>query len=144
MFDLTGFLLPFVFVLAITYGALDIASVFKKNAVNLLIAVVIAFFAVSNAQMVQFVTGIMPWAAMLFIVIFFIKFIASLFRGAGEKDWTMLMAVLGLIAVFMLSQGTQLIQDWLPSGFPVSEDNMVLIIGLVIIIAIFFAAYKNR
>lgn len=143
--ELMTFILPFLFVLAIVYGALDLAAVFKKKAVNVIIALVVAVFAVSNVAIVDSIVAAMPWAAMLFIVLFFIKFILSFFKtsGGGERDYTLLAVILGLIAIFMLSQGTQLIQDWLPGGFPVSEENLILIIGLVIIIAIFYAAYRN-
>ena len=90
----------------------------------------------------------MPYAAMLFIVLFFIKFILSFFKMKTNKneapDYTLLLAVLGLIVVFMLGQGTQLIQDWLPGGFPISEDNLILIIGIVVILLIFYLAFKTK
>ena len=142
--DLMGFMLPFLLVLAIIYGALDLASVFKNRAVNAIIAVVVAVIAVSNAGVVAFIVQVMPWAALLFIVVFFIKFVLSMFRpGEGGRDYTLLIALLGLLAVFMLSQGTELVHDWLPGGFPVSEDNLILIIGLIIVVALIFAAYKS-
>ena len=142
--ELMTFMLPFLFMLAIVYGALDLASVFKKKAVNVIIALVVAIFAVSNQAVVESIVTAMPWVAMLFIVLFFIKFILSMFKpGSGGRDYTLLMVILGLIAIFMLSQGTELIQDWLPGGFPVTEDNLILIIGIVVVLAIVFAAYKN-
>jgi len=85
----------------------------------------------------------MPYAAMLFIALFFIKFILSMFKTSGERDYTLLVVILGLIVIFMLSQGTELIKDWLPGGFPVTEDNLILIIGIVVVLALVFAAYKN-
>jgi uncharacterized membrane protein YdjX (TVP38/TMEM64 family) len=147
--ELMTFILPFLFVLAIVYGALDLAAVFKKKAVNVIIALVVAVFAVSNVAIVDSIVAAMPWAAMLFIILFFIKFILSFFKTekGKEKDYTLIIIILALIAIFMLSQGTQLIQDWLPGGFPVSEENLILIIGIVIIVAILYAAYnasKNR
>jgi hypothetical protein len=145
--DLVTFILPFLFVLAIVYGALQLAAVFKNRAVNAIIAVVVAFFAISNAGIVATIVAGMPWAAMLFIVLFFLKFIHSFFKvdkTKGEtRDYTLLMVILGLIVIFMLSQGTQLIHDWLPGGFPVTEDNLIIIIGIVIIVAIFLVAYRK-
>ena len=142
--DLMTFILPLVLVLAIVYGALDLSKVFRNKAVNGIIAVVIAFVAVSNAGIASFLISVMPIAAMLFIVIFFFKFIKSLFSGSGgERDWTMLIILIGLAMVFMLSQGTQMVMDWLPSGFPVDENNFILIIGIVLIIVIFFVVYKS-
>jgi len=142
--DLMTFILPFLFVLAIVYGALELASVFKNKKVIAIIAIVVAFFSVSNAAVVATIIAAMPWAALLFIILFFIKFVLSMFKpGQGGRDYDLLVIILGLLAIFMLSHGTQLIQDWLPGGFPVSEENFILIIGIVIIIAIFLTAYKS-
>ena len=142
--DLLGFVLPFLLVLAIVYGALDLSGLFRKNAVNLLISLVIAFLAMSNTSVAATVAAIMPWAALLFIAVFFIKFLLSIFKSKGERDYTLLIIVLGLVVIFMLGQGTQLVQDWMPPGFPVTEENFLLIIGVVIIIAIFYAAYRMK
>lgn len=143
--ELMTFILPFMFVLAVVYGALDLAAVFKKKAVNAIIALVVAAFAISNTAIVDSIIAAMPWAAMLFIILFFIKFVLSFFKtGKGEKkDYTLIVIILALVAIFMASQGTQLIQDWLPGGFPVTEENLILIIGIVVIIAILYAAYKK-
>jgi len=124
--ELMSIMLPFVFMLAIVYGALDLAAVFNKKAVNVIIV------------------SAMPYAAMLFIALFFIKFILSMFKpGKDGRDYTLLMVILGLIVIFMLSQGTELIKDWLPGGFPVAEDSLIIIIGIVVVLALVFAAYKN-
>jgi hypothetical protein len=143
--ELMTFVLPFLFVLAIVYGALDLAAVFKKKEVNVIIAVVIAAFSVSNAAIVDSIIAAMPWAAMLFIILFFIKFVLSFFKTekGKERDYTLIVIILALVAIFMASQGTQLIQDWLPGGFPVSEENLILIIGIVVIVAMLYAAYKK-
>ena len=144
--EIVTFILPFLFVLAIAYGALELASVFRNKAVNAIIALVVAFFAVSNEAIVASVVAAMPWAAMLFIILFFIKFVLSMFKTKeGEKrDYTLLLIILALIAIFMASQGTELIQDWLPGGSPVTEENVILVIGIVVIIAIFYAAYRSK
>jgi len=142
-FELMTFILPFLFILALVYGALDISSVFRNKAVNALIAVVIAFFAVSNAGITEMIIGVMPWAALLFIAIFFVKFVLNAFKPGKEgRDYTLLLAMLALLGVFMASQGTELINDWLPSGSPISEENFILIIGIIVILGIIITAYN--
>jgi hypothetical protein len=146
--ELMTFILPFLFVLAIVYGALELAAVFKNKKVNVIIALVVSVFAISSPGVVDTIVSAMPWAAMLFIILFFVKFILSFFKMKRNKDeapdFTLLLAILGLILVFMLSQGTQLIQDWLPGGFPIDEDNFILIIGVIIIAVILYLAYKTK
>ena len=144
--ELMTFILPFLFVLAIVYGALDLSAVFKKKAVNVIIALVVSVFAVSNQVVVDSIITAMPWAAMLFIALFFLKFILSFFKASkdgGGRDYSLLMVILGLIVIFMVSQGTELIKGWLPGGFPVAEESLILIIGVVVVLAIIYAAYKN-
>jgi hypothetical protein len=144
--DLVGFVLPFVFILAIVYGALDVAGTFKKKSVNIIIAVVVAAFAIINTDVIAFIIAIMPLAAMLFIAIFFIKFVLSMFKvkRGEERDYTLIIVILGLLAVFMLSHGTELVEDWLPGGFPITEENLILIIGIILIIAIIMVAYRSK
>ena len=139
------FALPFLFVLAISYGALQIANVFRNKAVNAVIALVISFFAISNADLVNFIIQSMPWMAMIFIAVFFIKFILNMFKqGKGERDYTLLIIILGLVLIFLIGQGMQIIHDWLPGGFPITEENLIMIIGVGIIVAIFFSAYRLK
>jgi len=146
--DLMTFVLPFLFMLAVVYGALDLAAVFKNKRVNAVIALVVAVFAVSNVDIVTSIVSAMPWVAMLFIALFFLKFILSFLKinkkEGDERDYTLLLVIFGLIAIFMLSQGTELIQDWLPGNFPVTEENLILIIGIVVVFAITFMAYKTK
>ena len=142
---LITFVLPFLFMLAIAYGALDLANIFKKRQVNVIIALVISFFAVVNIEVVEFIIAAMPYMAMLFIVLFFVKFVLSFFKSKdGEKkDYTLILVILLLLGVFMASQGTELIKDWMPMGSPLTEENIIWLIGIVVIIAILYAAYKK-
>ena len=71
--EIMTFMLPFLFVLAIVYGALELTSVLKNKAANIVIALVVAFFAISNASAVEFIIAVMPWAAILFIAAFFAR-----------------------------------------------------------------------
>lgn len=137
-------IMPFFLVLAIVYGALEMSGVFRNRAVNAIIALVIAFFAIMSADVTAFIMQIMPYAAILFVVIFLAGFVISFFRGrVGGMNLTLLAVVAILLLIFLANQGYDILQDLLPSGFPVTGENLVLIIGIVLIIAIFYMVHKS-
>jgi hypothetical protein len=136
MADFLTSAIPFLFVLAVVYGALDVSGVLKNRGVNALIAVVVSFFAISNQQMVDFIHGVLPYALVLFIVVFFFAFIKSLFKGekGGEKDYVPLSVVLALVLIFLASQQSLL---------NIQNQDTLILIGVIIIIILFYAAYKK-
>jgi hypothetical protein len=138
--------IPFFFVLAIVYGALDVAGVFKNKAANAIIAIVIGFFAMASEEASAFIMSILPYAAIFFVVVFFIAFILKMFKAKKEeeRDFTLIIVVIVLAILFLMSQGYDILQSLLPPGFPVTGENFMLIIGIILIIAIFFAAYKSK
>ncbi len=149
--DFLTSVIPFFLVLAIVYGALDVSGVFKNRAANAVIAMVIAFFAMTSEPAVAFIMQVLPYAAILFVIIFFIGFVISFFRGKegrggrerGGPDLTLLAVIAVLIIIFLANQGYDALQDLLPSGFPITSENFALIIGIILIIAIIYAAYKS-
>lgn len=141
--------IPFFLVLAIVYGALDVSGVFRNRAANMIIAMVIAFFAMTSEPAVAFIMQVLPYAAILFVIIFFIGFVISFFKGKGGRggregaDLTILVVIAMLIIIFLVNQGYDVLEDLFPSGFPITSENFALIIGIVLIIAIIYAAYKS-
>ncbi len=140
--NLIEFVIPLFFVLAIVYGALEFGSPIKNKSANILISVIIAFVAATSAEVVQLVIDVLPYAAIFFIIVFFLGFIKKSFKD-HEKDYTLIVIIAGLVLIFMASQGMDILNAFLPYSFPITTENFLLIIGIVIIIAIFYATYKN-
>ncbi len=139
MVELLILAMPFLFILAIVYGALEMSGVFRNKAVNAIIAIVISFFAISSSQFIEFIYSILPYAAILFVVVFFLGFITSPFRGKGREkkgmDYTLLAVVAGLVLIFLANQ---------PGILNLQDSNLITLIGFIIIIIIFYAAYKQK
>lgn len=139
--DLLTFALPFFFVMAVVYGALEISDIFKKGAIKALISILIAFFAVTNESVVAIIIYFLPYAAIFFIAFFFIGFLYSFIRKEEKKDPTLLAIVFALVLIFLAAQGQAIIKEILPKGF-ITPENFSVIAGLLVIIVIFLAVYK--
>jgi len=143
------FLIPFFFIFAIIYGALEISGVFKNKAVKAIIAVALGFFAISNADVVSFIHLILPYAAVFFVVVFFIGFIAKPFRGRGRKepgkrDPLMLLVVLGLLLIIFAQLATPS-SPFYPdiSSTILGNESVLWTIGIAIVIFMFYYAYTQ-
>jgi len=142
------FLIPFFFIFAIIYGALEISGVFKNKAVKAIIAVVLGFFAVSNAQVVGFIHQVLPFAAIFFVVVFFIGFIMKPFRGRGgepgKRDPFLLLVVLGLLLIVFAQLATPSSPFYPDISSTILGDESVLWgIGIVIVIFMFYYAWSQ-
>jgi len=134
-------MIPFLFILAVVYGALDYANVFKKNSVKGLVSLAIAFFALTSEFVIDFIYGILPYAVILFVVVFFLAFIARLVSGKKRQiDWSLAMIIIILVLIFLASYGEDLVIAFLPS---VDVTEFMYAIGLILILLIFYAVYKN-
>jgi uncharacterized membrane protein YoaK (UPF0700 family) len=140
MADLITLLVPFLFMLAIVFGALDVSGVFKNKRVNALIALVFAFFTLTYQPAIDFINTIMPYAIMFFIVFFFVGFVVKLTRKEMGKDYPLLMIVLGLVLLFFATQSGFLI-SFMP-GFEQQAGTILTMAAAIFIGAIFLAAYK--
>jgi len=68
------FMIPFLFILAIIFGVLQLASPIKNKAANLIIALAISFFAASYGPFMTILWSYLPSITWFFIVMFFIVF----------------------------------------------------------------------
>ncbi len=136
-------LLPFMLVLAITYGALEVSKVFGNRAVKAIIAVVFAFFAIMNYQVVAFINSILPYAAVFFVVLFLVWIVLKPIIGGkkeGEKRDPVIVVVV-LVLVLIILARLQATGNLPSYGFFTSE-NLVWIIGLAILAFVVYKAYK--
>jgi hypothetical protein len=144
---MADFFIPFIFVLAVVYGALEIAGIFKNKAVNTVIAIVFAFFAASTPFVSSFIYAVFPYAVLIFIAIFFLAFLKRAFLGKGkagegkkDHDWTLII-ILCVLALLLMASFTDAIDSVIgPMG--IGGESVIYMIAFVVIIAIFFMAYK--
>ena len=75
------FLLPFLLMLGIVYGALQMGSPIKNKGANFIIAIVLALFAATNQQAVDMINQFLPYAAVLFVGVFILGFVWKGVKG---------------------------------------------------------------
>jgi len=140
----TEFLIPFLFVLAVTFGVLGITNVFRNKGVNFLVALALSFFAASNPAFISILWTYFGSVAVFFIAMFFIAFIFEIFgiRKKGPGRATDSIMINGVILFILLSIGYLYIDLIPPFPFIGSGQNLLLFFAIIFILAIFWAAYK--
>jgi hypothetical protein len=143
MADLLTTLIPFLFVLAVVYGALEVSDIFKRKQVKLIISLVFALVAMTSEMITSFIMGILPWATMAFIVFFFVGFALSVLgvkKGKeGERDYSLIAIILILFLIFLANYGIDFLEDLMPG---ITTDEMITGVGILALLLIFYVAYK--
>lgn len=135
--------LPFFFTLAIVYGLLEITDIFDNKAVNLIISVVFAFFAAGYSPFVAFFFNHFHLLLWVFIGLFFLAFFRKALTSGGETNQTEKMMIIGVIFLLALAFGTFGLQYFTGTEIPViGYWNLVTLIGLVLVLFLFYNAYK--
>lgn len=138
-------LIPFIFVLAIIFGSLELTRIFRNKGANFLIALAIAFFTVSNAAFVDALWSSFGLITAFFIILFFIAFILEIFGlrkptqpGRGEGG----LIIIGLIILLLLSFGF-MYSRLLPS-LPIigGGPNLISLFVIIFILVMFWVAFK--
>ncbi len=148
-FQAKELIIPFLLTFVIIYGVLDTISLFKKNSINAIIAIAVAFFAISFGPygavgkflMQLYGTGAI---AIVGIVVFMIIFGALSLGGThrpgvgvfgrlfGQSGGVIVGTILVIALVFLLATG------WFSNvGLQLDSDTTALII-IVLVIALFF------
>lgn len=132
----------FLFVFALIYALLIYSKLFteSKNAAAVL-SIVIAFFSVMYSPLVVFLQSIIPIAALILVFLFFLVLIKRLvIEKEGVKD---ALPIVVILAIFLLLVGV--LWNEIALTIPgLSSENLLWIIGIIIIILIFFAAYSHK
>ena len=132
----------FLFVFAVIYGLLAKANLFGgiNTRVAAIIALVVAFFTVMYEPFVSYMQDFMPIAALILIFLFFIVLIQNVIGGKAEAADSLPIVV--VLAVLLLVVG--LLWDNLAIRLPgITSENLLWLIGIVIISMIFIAVYKH-
>lgn len=129
-------MLPFFFVLAVVYGALETAGVFSNRSLKAVISAVMAFFAISNAYVMGLIYSFLPYAAILFIAVFIFGFVKRSL-GGKERDNTLIVIIMTLFLLLLasFSIGAENIYD---------RTEFLWLLGIIVFLAILYAAYKMK
>ena len=143
------FLIPFLFTLAIIFGALRYARIFGNNTpVQMIIAIVLAYFASTYEPFVSTLYTYFPSITWFCIVMFFIAFIMEII-GLGKKspqgDHELNMFIYGILLLILLTIGISQAKAFGIYEIPIigNLENLALILGIIFIIGIFYFAYKS-
>ena len=135
------FVVTFLFTLAVVFGMLQIGKVFKNKAVIALISLALAFFASTYSPFVTTLWNYLPSITWFFVGLFFIAFVLELTRKVGGEgeDRTLTMIVTALALLVFLVIGARNV----PSLEFIGQQNLLMLVGLIFMLVLFFAAYKS-
>lgn len=133
----TSFIATLLFTFAIIYFLLNKSKIGDKN-VNVILALAIAFFSASYEPLVTGLQSVLPIAIIILIIIFALFVLRDVSNKLTGKEIlptvAALATLLGVLAVIW--------NDVAPL-LPVSSDNALYAVGLVIILLIFYLVYKQ-
>lgn len=152
MADLLSLALPFVFVFAVAFGAMEVSGVLKDKATGRsnkkiygLIAVVLAFFAIGTDWVLAMIMQILPIAVVLFIIVFLVSFITKPFESpeGKKRDLTLIIVVIALGFLFLMGQGYEVLSDMLPfMNLSMDPTNFMYFAGGLLILLLLYAVFK--
>ncbi len=145
VFDLsTQFIVPFLFVFAIIFGLLELASPIKNKGVNVVITFVIAYFATSYGPFATILWSYLPSITWFFIIMFFLAFGMEIFGVRGKKGTKVeTLALTGAVFFILMAVGWIMAEQF-PVELPVigGTDNLILLLGILFILMLFWGAFK--
>jgi hypothetical protein len=141
------FFIPFLFILAVTLGALTYAKVFTSP-VRAVVAIALAMFASVYTPFTHALWNWLPGITWFFIFMFMLAFIMKLF-GIGEahhkRPPTETLIIGGFALLLLFSIGFALLQ-YAPFEIPFigGGDSLLLVIGIIFIGALFLIAARVK
>ena len=136
------FVAAFLFVFAVVFGALSYAKVLgEQRKVNAIIAIAFAIFAVLFEPFVFGLQAVLPFAAVGIVIIFFGLFLKKVFAGKeGERFDAWPIATSLIFALLLLG----ILWDQIGFSVPgIDATNMLWLIGIIIVLLIFYVAYRH-
>lgn len=136
------FLLPFMFILALTFGLLTKSEVFGDNAaIYGILSICIAFFSVNYTPIGLFLTRSMTYAAVFIAGVLILILMLGIFGGKIDaifNEGIMWFIAFMAVLIFIGSGGGLIFEG-------ISSLNMSLIlIGIILISMIFLVGAKNK
>lgn len=142
----TEFLIPFMFTFAILLGVLELSLKTWSKPVKTIISLTIAFFATSYQPFTAALWSLLPSITWFFIIMFFLVFILEIFgiRKAGQKAEPGTLVIQGAILLVLMGTGYYIIRAFPGIDIPFvgGPENILLLIGIFLILTIFWTAFK--
>lgn len=129
----------FFLVFAIVLGLLTSTKLFGRN-VNAAIAVVFGLFSAIYEPFVSGAQTYLPLAAVVLVVIFFLVLVKRLVGGGVKGDLLPFLVVIASLLIVLGAQAERVLA-FLPGGF--DTNNMLWVIGIVLVFILFWAAYAH-
>ncbi|NIO44251.1 MAG: hypothetical protein GTN36_01700 [Candidatus Aenigmarchaeota archaeon] len=145
VFQSETFLIPFLFILAVVFGAVNVANVFKNRGVNFLVSLALSFFAASNTAFIDFLWSQFGNITIFFIAMFFVIFTLEAFgarRGKKGEPPAGALFINGVILFILLSIGLLHIDKFPALPIVGGGENLFLFFVLIIIALVFWLAFK--
>jgi len=139
----TDVMVPFLFTLAVTFGVLEVTNVFKNKAVNFLIALALSIFAITSPTFVDLLWNYFGDITVFFIAMFLVAFAMEALGIRKDKNLTGSSVVILSAVLFLLLTLGFYYEDKIPSlPFIGGGQNALLLFAIVIILAVFWSAYR--
>lgn len=140
--------LPFFFILAVVYGLLSITPIKWPKSVNLIIALVFAFFASGSPSFMRFFFKNFDLVLWVFVgIFFFVLFIEVVQRvrkvgiTKGREEIPMIFGLVSIILLITVGVGA------LPAASGIvamlgGQQNFLIAVGLLLLVIVFYFAYE--
>ncbi len=142
------FLVVFLFTLAVVFGILRTSGTFGNNAaVQMVIAAAIAYFASTYEPYVSTLKHYFPTITWFFVAMFFIAFMLEIFGLRGGKQTSEINVIIyAFLLLVLISLTTFLSYEMNIREIPFfgSIENLILVLGIFFIAAIFWCAYHIK
>ena len=145
MIDLFTSGIAFLFMVAIVYGSLEFSDILKSSKAKVLIAISIGLFVMMSPQAVTFISEFLPYAAILFAVVFFVGFLTGGRKDkdgkGGGPDYQLLGVVILLVALLLSSP---LYGQFISPQIPIPDNDFLALAGVIVVFLIIAFAYKSQ
>lgn len=142
----------FLFIFALIFGILQITKrkiktidgnyreerLFPER-VNVLLALTIALISITYKPLINFVWTTLPIASTIFIILFFVAFIREILKSE-EKNPIPFLVSIGIL-ILILGTLEEFINLSASLPFPISQRDILWIIGIVFVVLLFYFGY---
>jgi hypothetical protein len=139
-------LVPFLFVLAIVFGVLELTNIFKNRAVNFLIALTLSIFTITNSNFVTLLWSNLGSVSTFFIIMFLIAFVFEVFglrpKGNQPKEHGSSIIIEAGILFILLSIGFSYASQVPSLPLLGGGQNLIFLFAIVFILVIFWSAFR--